>query len=103
MIGIETVDIRLLLVTLAALFFFGVAYNAMIEKMGGKKDGYTALLVVAGVIGTLAGVAVISWQAAVLTGVAFVFSGAPMIIGDVHRAIRAREAALNALRDGRNE
>lgn len=97
------VDGRLFAAVCIGLFFFGWAFNALVEKLDGKKDGYTALLVVAGVIVTLCGAAFISWQAALLVGALFVPAGIPMIIGDISRAIKAREIALQALRDGRNE
>jgi Kef-type K+ transport system membrane component KefB len=73
------------------LFFFGLAYNAFVAWLGPLKEGYTALLVVVGVLVTLLGVALIDWRAAVLVGGAFAASGTPMIIGDISRTIKARE------------
>lgn len=87
-------DGRLIGAVLAGLFFFGLAYNALMHYLDGKKDGYTAFLVVAGVLITLGGAALISWQAAVLCLVCFVASGIPMIVGDIYRAIKRREQAI---------
>lgn len=81
-------------IVLFALGMFGLAYNALIHWLGNRKDGYVSLLVVGGVLITLLGVALIDWQAAVIGLATFSASGLPMIIGEVYRAISAREKAL---------
>src|SRR5512139_4211041 len=92
------IDWRLIGVTLMALFMFGWAFDALVTHLGDKKEGYTSLLVVGGVLATLLGVALISWQCALLTLAMFTASGTPMIIGEVIRAIHKREQVLAALR-----
>lgn len=80
------------------LVMFGLAFNGLMERMGERKAGYTSLFVVAGVVVTLAGVAIVDWQAALLCASGFVASGTPMVIGDVARAIQARDQALAQMR-----
>ena len=87
------VDWRVLSAVLFALLMFGVVFNNWVGHLGDKKEGYTALLVVIGVGMTLIGVAIVSWQSALLVLVAFAASGTPMIAGDIYRAVRAREEA----------
>lgn len=82
-----------------ALLLFGVLFNQLVQWLGRRHAGYTSLLVVVGVLVTLIGVAVIDWRAAVLTLGAFAASGLPMVVGDIWRAIVAREAALKAQQD----
>ena len=72
---------------LFGLLMFGLAYNALVHALGDRKEGYTGLLVVAGVLVTLGAVAMISWQAALLSLGAFAASGTPMLVGDVVRHI----------------
>jgi hypothetical protein len=70
-----------------ALLLFGIAYNwltAWSEKTGFIR-GYTAFFVAGGVLVTLAAMAVISPAFALLTAMAFVFSGTPMIVGSMVR------------------
>lgn len=97
------IDWRLIGVTLMGLFMFGWAFNALVNGLGDLKEGYTSLLVVGGVLITLLGVALISWQCALLTLAMFAASGTPMIIGEVIRSVRRREEVLKALREGRND
>lgn len=89
----QQIDARMAAAILAALVFFGIAYNGWIAQMGRRKDGYAGLLVAAGVIVTLLGVALIDWRAAALCLAAFVASGTPMLIGDILRSIQEREEA----------
>lgn len=91
-------DWRLLGATLAGLFFFGVAFNMLVHSLDGRHEGYTALLVVAGVLVTLGGVALICWQAAAICLAAFAASGTPMVLGDIWRAVQRRERVLEAMR-----
>ena len=87
------VDWRVLSAVLFGLLMFGVAFNYWVGLLGEKKEGYTALLVVIGVGMTLIGVAIVSWQSALLVLLAFAASGTPMIAGDIYRAVKAREEA----------
>ena len=59
------------------LFIFGLVYNNVVSEMQkrGYDEGYTAIMVVFGVMGTLLGVAVIDFGAAILAGIAFCFNG----------------------------
>jgi hypothetical protein len=76
------------------LFVFGVGYNelvAWLERQGYDR-GYTALLVVGGVLVTLLGVAVlIGFEAAAIVFGSFVASGMPMIVGSMQREARKRK------------
>lgn len=92
------VDWAQLGIVLFALGMFGLAYNALIHWLGNRKAGYVSLLVVGGVLVTLLGIAMVSWQAAVIGLAAFSASGLPMVIGDIYRAISAREQAVKEQR-----
>lgn len=85
----------LIVAVLFGLFTFGVLFNLAVEiaERRGWLEGYTALAVVAGVIVTLAGVALIDWRAAAISLICFIASGTPMVIGSAWRYIRAREKA----------
>jgi NADH:ubiquinone oxidoreductase subunit 3 (subunit A) len=76
------------------LFVFGVEYNelvAWLERQGYDR-GYTALLVVGGVLVTLLGVsALIGFEAAAIVLGSFVASGMPMIVGSMQREARKRK------------
>ena len=95
----SALDWRLIGAVAFGLFCFGWAFNAAVTHLGDRKDGYVSLLVVAGVLVTLGGVALVCWQAAILSAAAFAVSGIPMIVGDIWRHIKAREAALRVLRE----
>jgi len=75
------------------LFAFGVAYNALVAwlERKGYTEGYLSLITAFGVFVTLAGVATLSVQAALLALGAFAASGTPMIIGSIVRYLRKRE------------
>ena len=96
--GSFALDWKLFGTILFGLFMFGSAYNAFVGSLEGRKDGYLAMLVAAGVGITLVGVAIISWQAAVLVLACFAASGIPMIIGEIARTIHKRERALRVQR-----
>lgn len=81
------------------LSMFGLAYNALIHALGRRKDGYVSLLVVGGVLVTLGGLAFINWRAALIALGCFSASGLPMVLGDIYRAISARERAVQEMRD----
>ncbi len=55
--------------------------------------------IVGGAIVTLAGVAILSIQAALLTLGAFIASGLPMIVGSITRYLIARDEAKRAMLD----
>jgi hypothetical protein len=91
-------ELTMIVSVLFALFFFGWAFNSLVNWLGDRKDGYTSLLVVAGVLVTLGGVALIDWRAAGLALAGFAASGLPMVIGDVARTVAKREKALRLMR-----
>ncbi|MCK4826166.1 hypothetical protein KA005_61045 [bacterium] len=96
--GHLVIDWKLLGTILFALFWFGCAFNAFVDFLRDRSDGYLSMLVAVGVGITLIGVAIISWQAAVLVLVCFTASGIPMIIGEIARSISKREKALRIQR-----
>ena len=96
--GSFVIDWKLIGSVLFGLFMFGWAFNALVDYLKDRSDGYLAMLVVAGVGITLIGAAIISWQAAVLVLVCFAASGIPMIIGEISRSIRMRERAIRIQR-----
>jgi hypothetical protein len=82
---------------LAALLMFGLAYNTLMEILGERKEGYTGFFVAIGTVITLVGAFYASQFKPVPYWVAlacFAASGIPMIIGDVLRVERARQAAI---------
>lgn len=73
------------------LVVFGIGYNALVNRLGQRKEGYTSFLVVGGVLLTLTGSAfVIGLENTLMVLALFVASGVPMIIGEITRVIRAR-------------
>ncbi len=76
---------------LFSLFLLATGYAFFINKFFDQLQGYMSLMVVAGVLVTLAAAAFISWQAALIVGGCFCASGAPMVISDILRAINKRE------------
>jgi thiol:disulfide interchange protein len=89
-------------ITMAAILFgllmFGLAFNGLVSWLGSRKEGYVSLLVVAGVLITLGGAALLDWQAAAWVLICFAASGTPMIIGDIWRAQSARDKAARVQR-----
>lgn len=85
-----------------ALILFGFLYNLVVSwlERRGYDEGYTALLVVAGVAVTLGGVAFIDERAAGLTLGAFACSGGWMVLGSWWRHVRARRRAQDLLQGG---
>lgn len=83
-------DGRVIGLTALSLFLFGILYNFIVDWLGPRKTGYTSLWVVGGSPVTLAGVAIISWQAAAVSVGAFAASGLPMVIGEIWRSIQDR-------------
>jgi len=94
----NVINLQLFGIILFALVMFGIAYAMLIHWLGDRKEGYTSLLVVFGVLITLAGVAFISPIAALLTTAAFIASGVPMIIGNVLGYILRRERTIKSHR-----
>lgn len=89
-------------VVLGALFVFGFGYNlavAWLERHG-YDEGYTAILVVVGVLATLAGVAVICWRCAMICLAAFGASGFWMVVGSWWRYAQMRKRAQELARRG---
>ncbi len=88
-------DFSLILAVYLALLLLGIGYNLAIGWAERRKylEGFVSLAVVLGVLATLGGVAVISWQAALICLGAFTASGLPMVGGSVWRYIRARGEA----------
>ena len=85
-------DFSLILAILAVLVLFGILYNSLIGWAERKHylEGFTSLAVALGVLITLGGVAVVSWQAALITLAAFIATGSPMIAGSIWRYIQMR-------------
>lgn len=81
-------------VTAAGLVAFGVAYNALVQDLRRRygDHGYTAILVVAGVVVTVLAVAPrIGLRGLLYIMLAFICSGVPMIAGDVRSHLRRAE------------
>lgn len=85
------------------LFLFGVAYNALVswmETRPGGHDGFTAFLVVGGVVVTvLAMTPVIGWMATAHIALGFICSGLAMIVGSVARYMRKRADEIRHIED----
>jgi hypothetical protein len=94
---IFNIDFQLFISVCAGLFFFSWGFNYWVGKIGERKRGYTALLVVVGVMTTLGGVALWDWRSAALAAVAFIFSGIPMIAGDIARYQQEQAALIQDL------
>jgi len=94
-------DLGLIAAVLAGLLWVGTLYNQLVSwaQRRGYAEGYTSLLVVGGVLLTLAGLAILSIGAAALALAVFVASGTPMVVGSICRYVQRREAAMKAIRD----
>lgn len=92
-------DYGVITAVLLGLLLFGIGYNALVAWMErkGYTEGYLSLIVALGVFVTLCGVAILSIQAALLTLLAFVATGTPMIIGSITRYLKARENMIKAI------
>ena len=93
------IDLSAIWAVMLALTIFGIAYNSLVAYLErrGYAEGFLSLIVAAGVFVTLAGLAVLSWQAALLALVSFTASGTPMIVGSIIRYLQKREEARRAL------
>jgi hypothetical protein len=89
-----SLDAKLIATVLIGLFMTGWAYNSLIEYLSDRIHGYTALTVVAGVLVTIGGMALVDWRAAAIALACFAASGTPMVIGDIARTVRRREKAI---------
>lgn len=88
-----------MILVLGGLVAFGVLYNWLVAKAEQTETGYTAFLVVGGVLVTVvATVPLIGWQAAMVVGLAFVASGLPMVIGSMARYVRRTQTEHETLR-----
>lgn len=98
-IGSESaVDWQLFGVVVFALLMFGISYNLFVAHLGEKSFGYTSLLVVAGTLVTLGAALFLMPAIYVLMIVAlFAASGLPMVIGEIVRAVKAREDAIQSM------
>ncbi len=99
------VDFGQVLAVALGLALFSVGYNAFtawLERKG-YHEGFLSLVVALGVFGTLLGVAVVSWQAALLALGGFVITGSTMIGGSIWRYIQRREALKRSLMTGFDE
>lgn len=85
------------------LVAFGFAYNGLVDYLERRKyhEGFLSLIVAAGVVVTLVGVALVDWRSALLALGAFVCSGTPMMVGSIKRYVLRREAEQRALRGDR--
>lgn len=86
-----------LVIVMVSLFLFGMAYNhlvAWLEKQG-HDEGYTAILVVVGVLVTVvACTPLIGIESSLILLLAFLASGSSMIAGSIYRYMQ-RRSALN--------
>ena len=84
------------------LFGLSLLYDRLVIQRGDRQgwlEPYTAFSVVAGGLYTLAGVWGVDRKAAVLAFWMFVFSGTPMIAGDIERYLeRARNGERALIR-----
>lgn len=92
-------DSGMILAVFGALVVFGIGYNAFVAwaERKGYTEGYLSLVVALGVAVTLAGIAVLNIEAALLALGAFAASGTPMIIGSIWRYLRRRAEAHKAM------
>lgn len=88
-------------VVFGLLFVIGFAYNLLVAWLKRQRydEGYTALLVVGGVGLTLAGIGLLSMEAALVVLGAFAASGFWMVVGSVWRHMRRRARSQQAIRD----
>jgi hypothetical protein len=88
-----------ILAVFLGLLLFGIGYNAFVAwaERKGYTEGYLSLVVAFGVAVTLAGVAVLNIEAALIALLCFVASGTPMIAGSIWRYLQKREAEKHAM------
>lgn len=86
---------------MAGLLLFGVGYDWLVTRLEerGHDQGYTSLLVVGGVLITLAGAGLlVGWWTVAVISLCFTASGTPMIVGSVCRYARERRQDEEAAR-----
>jgi hypothetical protein len=85
----------------AAGLMFGIGYNILTAwaRRVGLLKGRTSLFVVAGVVITIALTAVINLPFALITAGEFIFTGTPMIVGDLWRAWRDEQEEAKRQKD----
>ncbi len=90
-----------ILVVFGALFLFSFFYDRFVDwlQASGYDEGYTAILVVLGVIVTLIGLAIIDPEKAPTNFGAFACSGFWMVVGSWWRHVVKRRKAQEALRN----
>lgn len=95
-------DFGLIMAILFGLVLFGVIYNLLVDFLESNKysEGFMSILVAFGVMGTLIGIAFISWPVALMAFAGFAASGLPMIVGSITRYVRQRAKEQNHLRRG---
>ncbi len=83
---------------LVGLLLFGTLYNGLVAYLERKKyiEGFVSLMVVGGVVITLMGAALISWQASAIVFACFAASGLPMVAGSIWRYMRTRRLMQEA-------
>lgn len=93
------VDLGVVVGVLCALALFGSGYNRLVAEAErrGWAEGFVSLLVAVGTLGTLVGLAVVCWPAALLALGCFAASGTPMMVGSIWRYVRRRERERLAL------
>ena len=86
-------DFSLVLAVYFGLAVFGMIYNQVVTwlEMRGYLEGFTWLAVAVGVLVTMVALAVIDWRYTLIALGAFVFSGAPMMLGSIYRYVASRE------------
>lgn len=84
----------------AFLLAFGVVYNGLVAWLEQHKalEGFMWAAVAVGVAVVLGGLAIFSWQFALLGLGAFGCAGLPMVGGSIVRYVVARKAAQDAMR-----
>jgi hypothetical protein len=94
-------DWGVILSVFGSLFAFGFVYNLVVAwlERHGYDEGYTAILVVFGVLVTLAGVAAFDTQAALIALAAFAASGFWIVVGSISRYAQARRSDQRNLAD----
>ncbi len=98
-------DFSLILAVYACLLVFGVLYNQVVAYLERHKllEGFVSLAVAGGCLAVLGGLAVFSWQFALLALGAFVAAGLPMGLGSIMRYALARKHMQDAVRRGGDE
>lgn len=89
-----------ILMTYIILTLFGLTYNTVVSWLDrhGYLEGYSSLAVVGGVMGVLAGLALIDWQFTLLALGAFACAGTPMVLGSIWRYASRRREAQESMR-----